>query len=222
MVWFVRYSDFFRIDDVEILGEVSDPLREQVMSIVDELRAAGLDNLYIFDEAQALRRIIDLPRARSAEVRKDYPRKLILAIEERRPVAAARADDLFLIDRQGVLLAEASPAEIDRFALPILSGLRAARFAPGVTLDQPRLIETLEAIVYLGGDRPELARLFHEWHLNDDDEVVGILAGGVEVRFGGAHPLERMAKFEKALQEGEDRKSLTYLDLRFDSQIVIY
>jgi hypothetical protein len=31
-----------------------------------------------------------------------------------------------------------------------------------------------------------------------------------------------MAKFEKALQEGEDRKSLTYLDLRFDSQIVIY
>lgn len=218
---FVRKSDFFRIQDLVITG-ATPQLEREVRILVDALKQEGENNLFLLSTDEVERRVEELPRVRSASAAKELPHTLRVKLDERVPLIAGLAGGLFWLDEEGVLIDRATPREVAEAGLPILTGLRGSRFHPGMKLEQPRLDETLRAILFLKEKDPELGRQFAEWHLNSRDEVVGILKPGVEVRFGSADPLVRLPALSAVLREKPEIRDSTYLDLRFESQVVSY
>lgn len=219
---FVTDSDFFKLTEIEI-GGASELVSGEIEDLVFEsAEAEGGWTLFDLSIAEARDQIESLPRVKIAEIRKIYPGTLKVEIQERRPLVAANSGGLFWVDSEGVLLDWAAPSDVADHGGPILTGLRSARFLPGVQLEQPLLAETLQTISYLEKNDRELGRRFSEWHLNAEDEVVGILKEGVEVRFGANSPLSRLAMLASVLREKEDLRSLTYFDLRFESQVIYY
>jgi cell division septal protein FtsQ len=217
---FIGSSDFFAIRNVNIYG-ASPALESEIRSTVERLLREGNRNLVAFRPAHALFYLEDLPRVRSIEIQKRYPRTIRIDVEEREPVTAVNVGRLFWIDREGVLLAEVKPEELADVSPP-LTGVRGDGLAPGDRLDQPSLDPTLRAIEYLEKHERPLSRRFAQWHLTREDEIIGILDGGVEVRFGRTDPLAAMPMLATLMRVKPDWEQYTYFDLRFDSQIVYF
>jgi cell division septal protein FtsQ len=218
---FVRKSDFFRIENVLVQG-ASQPVEQEIRAAIGDLETEGESNLFFLDTTEAEVRIEQLPRVRDAKIQKELPRTLTVTVEERTPLVAGLAGGLFWLDEHGVLIDRASSREVAASRLPILTGLRGSRFVPGMQLDQPGLAETLQTIRFLQENDPDLASRFAEWHLNTQNEIIGIMKPGVEVRFGAGDPLQRLPALSAVLAAKPELKESTYLDLRFDSQVVAY
>lgn len=216
---FVRKSDFFVIDEVAVRG-ASPGLEQQIRNLVGQIKEEGDTNLLLLSAGETKSRVEGLPRVRSASVHKELPKTLKIDVVERRPLIAGLAGDFYWLDEEGFLLDTATAKEVAEAGIPVLTGLRGSPFKLGKRLDQPRLTETLEAVRFLKERDPELGAQFSEWNINSQNEIVGILKQGVEVRFGATDPLERFAALEAVLQKKKNLRDYTYLDLRFDSQAV--
>lgn len=110
----------FGIDEIAITGLAL--TRES-----DVAMALGIDdgtNSFNFDVDAARLRILELPSVSEVSVRKIYPSRLIVEIEESVAVARWRVDGAtFLVDARGVQIADASSADS---ALPLVIGDGAA------------------------------------------------------------------------------------------------
>lgn len=216
---FIRRSPYFIISEIQIQG-ASEGLKGDIRHALAERMKDGEDNLVLFNLSHAQFWIETLPRVAKARIAKRYPRTLSVEVDERAPVTGASAGDLYWIDRDGYLLGKAGAAELAEARAPILTGLRGPRFAPGMKIEQPRLAQTLKAIEFLRASDRELSDRFVEWHLNSQDEVVGVLAQGVEVRFGAEDPVGRLPILAAALEKIDNLEKRAYVDLRFESQVV--
>lgn len=216
---FVRQSDFFEVREVRVVGATR-VLNDQIQEVVATLKERGEDNLVTFNLERVLFQVRNLPRVREVKFEKVYPNTLAVEIEERRPVTVANVGELFWIDREGVLLGRAAPSEVAEHHAPLLTGVQGSDFYAGQRLEQPRLHELLESIEFLQSHSPELAQQFAEWNINPQNEITGILREGVEVRFGESHPLDRLPRLDELIRRKGDLAHYTYVDLRFDSQIV--
>lgn len=216
---FIRYSDFFALENIEVAG-ATPKLTAQVRDVVLSLRDRGENNVLFFDTERALFQIRNLPRVKRARAEKKFPDTLTIIVVERIPTAAANFDGLYWIDEEGILIDRAPATEIAARGMPIVTGLTGPRAYPGLQVKQGRLVDVLETVRVLNEGAPRSALHFSEWHLSGQSEIVGILDPGVEVRFGNRHPLGRMAVLEAALRELPDLDRIRYVDLRFDSQVV--
>lgn len=220
-VRFTRETDFFKISDVRVAG-ASTLLEAQVHDAVTDLTAEGRHNLLFFDLNRARFKIEHIPRVRSVRLEKKFPQTLKVHIEERQPLLAANCEGLFWMDREGVLLGRASAEEVVREQKPILTGLNAPKPFAGMQVEQPHLIDVLDAHEFLSRHDPQMAGSFAEWNISAQDEVTGILHEGVEVRFGEAPVKTKLAVLGSVLREKTDLDQYTYFDLRFDSQVVYF
>jgi len=121
------------------------------VSAAEIVAAAGLRRdqpLNTVDPLAATDAILALPRVRSADVRREFPGRVVIRLEERRPVARVRLADGSegLIDREGVFLGPPVPAAGDEpAALPAIRGLKVAG-PPGSRLDDPVLDRARKAL----------------------------------------------------------------------------
>lgn len=217
---FVRESSFFTLERVEIAG-ASARLDREIREQIERMRAEGAENLLEFNLSHARFYLEALPRVRSVEIRKEYPRTLRVEVQERVPVTSLSANGgrLFLVDEDGVVFARAEGAELASLGAPPVTGIE-GELELGSRIDRPRLLQILQTLRFLEERDPELANRFAEWHLTPDDEVTGILAEGVEVRFGDADLRSRLPALAAVLDSRGGVEPLTYLDLRFESQVV--
>ena len=113
----------FGIDEIAITG--LSLTRESDVAL-----ALGIDentNSFNFDVDAARLRILELPSVAQASVRKIYPSRLVVEIEEVKPVARWRVDGAtFVVDGGGVQVADATPADSE---LPLVIGNGAANDA---------------------------------------------------------------------------------------------
>ena len=218
---FVRHSEFFDISKVEVIG-ASPALEQEIYDLVDALTSEGRKNLLMLRLEPARLLIEDLARVRSAALRKRYPGTLTIKVEERIALAVANTDGLYWLDIEGVLLARATAEEVAEAHAPLVTGLRGSNFFPGMRVEQARLNETLRTIRFLKDNDPDLGRRFSEWHMSAENEVTAIMNPGIEVRFGDNDPLTRLMALASVLRVEKDIERYTYLDLRFDSQVILF
>lgn len=218
---FVHNSPFFTIEEVRVSG-ASTQLEEEIRAVVDGMEAAGQSSLLMFKLSHARFRIEALPQVKSLELEKSYPRTLLISVEERQPVAALNAGELFWVDVEGVLLGRATPTEIAQGRSTPLSGVTESYLAPGMRVEDPRILETLQMIQFLKKEDPPLARRFAQWHVDPSHQVFGILHEGVEIRFGDTPPMDRLPVLASVMRQKSDLSQYTYVDLRFDDQVVLF
>ncbi len=218
---FLRRSDFFALARIEIVG-ASAVLEAQLREALAIGGAPAASNLLSLDAAGIAAGLERLPRLRAARILKQYPATLRVEVQERVPFVAVLLDELYWMDADGVLLGPVPTEDWNGEAGPILTGLRELEPQPGRRLRQARLPETLRALRYLADNDPRLGARFAEWHLTADDEIVGVLKEGIEVRFGPVDPLTKMAVLAAVLRARPNLSDLRCLDLRFEGQVVYF
>jgi cell division septal protein FtsQ len=77
----------------------------EMREVIDEdLANAPLGNILLFDAHRLKEKVVSHSRVKSVHIRKVLPPSLIIEVEERQPFAVLKAEQLFLIDNEGVIL----------------------------------------------------------------------------------------------------------------------
>jgi cell division septal protein FtsQ len=107
LFWFIRDHTAFHIVAVRVYGAERVPQAE----LIQLAQIAGGTSLLRINVEGVRTQIMQHPWVREALVRRVYPNELEIIVYERRPTAILESESEFLIDGDGYLLSQATPAE---------------------------------------------------------------------------------------------------------------
>jgi cell division protein FtsQ len=157
-------------------------------------KAAGLDRPVDFlrvDLKKARARLLKAPRVEKAKIERALPRRIVITIVERRPVAVVRGGRMFETDGRGVIL----PPLVSGVApdVPVVSGVRVADARAGRAIADPRFARALRHLVALGRPAVGLPLAISQVDVSDADRTVVTLApDGIDVFLPEEPPSERI------------------------------
>ena len=114
--------DYFRSAVITINGEGR--LSEQMILEAADIQCG--DNILAVNLGRVRKRLVAEPWIKNAGVRRELPSRLIIRVEEHRPLAVLDVGRCFLIDQAGDIFKEAAPAEMS--GLPIIAGIDYAQW----------------------------------------------------------------------------------------------
>lgn len=198
---YVVHLPIFPLRDIELTGDVAHVTHEQVEAVVTrELRG----NFFTVDLAQAREAFEKLPWVRKVNVRRQWPDRLEVAVEEHRPLA--RWGSTALVSAQG----EVFEAAINT-TLPVLQGPEGT--APEVVSHFQEFERALEPV----GRRIVQITLSarRAWVLKLDD--------GMVLELGRDNLESRLAGFVAAYERTVARlpRPSTYIDLRYTNGFAV-
>lgn len=193
----------FAVDNVKLAGNVH-------ISEIDVLQSLGLDgatSLVSLDVDDARRRVAALPWVASVEIRKIYPKTILLNIKERQPFGIwQHGSDLSLIEENGSVIA---PLRDNKFAnLPLFVGRDAESEARDVMAEfagVPQIAARVKAYVRISDRR---------WDLHLDNGVVVKLPED-----DVADALQRLMRMENEQQLLE--RDIAAVDLRLPDRMSV-
>ncbi len=108
---------WFRANEVEVEG-IRKISRETIMSLIELER---MPNLFTLSLGEVTKRLECHPWIEQVKVRKVFPNKISIQIEERKPIAILQLEELYYIDTKGVIFSAVGDG--DKFNYPYLTGL---------------------------------------------------------------------------------------------------
>jgi len=184
-----------------------------------------LRSIFDVEFAPIAQRVQALPFVQNVQVSRVFPSTIVIAVEERKPLALINNAGLWPVDAEGAILprlqAQRRANDPLGYDTPILSGPAFAKNIAGkeLTAANRRVIELLAEL------RAENAMIYHslsELNLNSHGELTGYLMdGGVPVYLGADNWAEKCERLFIFLQHVKPAagKFLT-IDLRYENQIV--
>jgi cell division septal protein FtsQ len=189
-----------------------------------ETLTAGLrgSNILVADLDAYRAKLLKSPWVSEVALRRLLPGTVEVFISERRPVGLCRlGGNLFLVDRQGVLIDEFGPQYVE-FDLPIIDGLVRAPDAAKPTIDSARAELAARVIESLAGRR-ELAQRISQIDVRDVRNAIVLLDGdSALLHIGEERFLERLqAYLDLAPTLHERVPEIDYVDLRFEERLYV-
>ena len=214
--WLAR-SPRFAVTAIEVSGQ-SRLTRDDIVA------AAGISpgaNVFALDPREIVARLEALPLIRHAEVVRNFPDRVTLIVEERRPFTVVHADRLHWIDEEGVSLGVESRAVA--LNTPVLSGLHAqdlGRNGRGAASERAR--SGLVLLHLLLRSKSSLFGQISEIDMSRSEGPVLYTVDGIEVRLGKDDWEARIGRLQGVLaQLRTARETAASIDLRFRDQIVL-
>jgi cell division protein FtsQ len=147
-------------------------------------------NLWNVDAAAIEHKLLRHPSVRRVLVRREFPRRIVIDVEERQPRALVALGKLYYVDSDGFLFKEVGEGEKADF--PLLTGLRADDLLAG----GPALRRRLQEAMSLGELMQRDARKLSEIHFEAADRLVLYVSGQpIALRMGWGdwqNKIERM------------------------------
>ncbi|MGQ9477713.1 MAG: cell division protein FtsQ/DivIB [Candidatus Bipolaricaulia bacterium] len=208
--WTFLGSGLFRVREIIVEGgERVSP--ERVKELIG-IRVG--ENIFTAGVGRARRALLGLLWVREARVRRTFPSRILVQLEEREPVLLiALGDERYWVDRDGYLLERAGPEASGLF----LSGVKALKTPQGWQRLDEKSLGVLQAL--LGLDEKFLAG-FTEAHLNSSSpELVLQGRAGFRVLLDLEGLVERLRLLQRLLTalKGSD---YSYIDLRFGDVVL--
>jgi cell division protein FtsQ len=210
-------SNYFKVDQVRVenQGRVG---KEEIVALSDVRQG---QNIFELDLPRIGRKIEENPWVRAAEVRRLFPRTVVIKVEERTPKAVINLDYLYYVDGQGDIF---KVLEVnDSLDFPVITGLGRKEL-----LDRPeeihgRLREMVALVDELTGRRVFGLGDVSEIHLDQSGEIVlYTCAGGVPVRMGEGNYRAKLDRLERIYADLKPRlRALKYIDLNVMDRIVV-
>ena len=151
---------FFRVREVEIegCGKIS---REAIRSLI---MIEGMPNLFTLRLDEIAKRVEKHPWVDRVALRKVFPHKVKIQIEERKPLAILQLEEFYYIDGKGVIFSPARDG--DRYNFPFLTGLTRQAFErdPGTSKDL--IMRALEFLRILEREKPSPLEEISEIHMS--------------------------------------------------------
>lgn len=212
MLDFVAASSYFAVREIQVKATERVGGKEVVT-------AAGLHNgmnIWKIDPVSIEKRIARHPWVRNVVVRREFPRRVVIEVEERRPKAIVAIGKLFYVDGDGVVFKEVTHGEDLKY--PILTGLNAEDLRPSNQATRRRMRDALR----LGDLMTKHSHTLSEIHFAAPDRVVVYTtAFPVAMKMGWGNWEDKVARLDRVLglwQGNENR--LASLDMSFSDQVV--
>lgn len=193
----------FKVAEIAVTGRRQTPAAD----ILTALGTRVGDPVLSFDPVAAKTALEQLPWVENAAVWRRLPAKILIDITERVPAAIWQNNKkLFLIDREGHVLADAIPKAYER--LPLIVGSDAPKAAAEILsllAAEPLLARRLDAATRIGARR---------WDLK--------LSNGINVKLPETNiglALRRLARDQE--KSGLLDRAASVIDLRFDDKIIV-
>jgi cell division protein FtsQ len=206
----VYVSPLLRVQKVEVVGATTIKTEE-----VLALAALEGDSMLRLDTSDARNRIGYLPMVQSVTIERRWPQTVRIVVQERQPWGFWQVGaDVYVIDGEGVVLAEAAPAE----GAPVVNDLgNPVRLVPGdrVDRDAVSLTQTLLQRV------PEtLATSLTAIEFSPDRGLVVNTDSGYRVVVGDSQNMDYKLAVWLAIEERLGREAMVghVLDLRFEDR----
>jgi cell division septal protein FtsQ len=209
---FVLESDYFSVREIQVRG--GDKVSGDEIIAMAGLRQ-GM-SIWRADLAGIEKKIGRHPWVRRVLVRRDFPRRIIIDVEERKPKAIVAVRKLYYVDGDGVVFKEVAPGENVKF--PLLTGLRAEE----IMTAGPALRRRIRDAIRLGELMAQRSHSLSEIHFDASDRlVVYTTAYPLALNMGWGEwdaKLERMERLLGLWKGHEER--LASLDMSFRNQVV--
>jgi len=186
----------------------------------DEIVAmAGLRhgmNIWKIEPGGIEKKVAKHPWVRRVLVRRDFPRRVVIEVEERTPKAIVALGRLYYVDADGLVFKEVGAGETVNF--PLLTGLRPEQLAKA----NPALRGKIRDAVRLGDLMAKDARTLSEIHFDESGRlVVYTTAFPVALKMGWGEWDAKLKRLDRvlALWKGNEER-LVSLDASFNDQVV--
>lgn len=189
---------FFRVKEVEVEG-----CRKITQGTLLSLaKMEGRPNLFTVSLSEIAKRLESHPWIEDIKVRKVFPNKILIQVEERKPIAILQLEELYYIDTKGVIF---SPlGDRDEYNYPFLTGLNRQILEKDPVESKRLIMKALELLRIADQERVSPLEEISEIHM---EKAFGIecftKTEGVAVRMG-------WEQFEEKLK----RLSLVWSDLK--------
>ncbi len=190
----------------------------EVQALVEGLRGTSI---LTADLEAYRRRLLKSPWISDAALRRVLPSRIDVFVRERLPMGLSRlGSQLYLVDRQGVVIDEFGP-QYGEFDLPIVDGLVRGP-GGGPALDERRA-ELAGRVIDALAERKELARRVSQIDVADLHDAVVMLDGDTaQLHLGEDRFVSRLQSYidlAPTLRKRVDQ--IDYVDLRFDDRIYV-
>lgn len=191
-------DSFFQVKEVEVRGCKKIPER----TILSLAKIEGMPNLFTLSLKEIATRVSSHPWVDHVTLRKIFPNRIWIQVEERRPIAILQLDEPYYIDAKGVIFSQVG--DRDEYNFPILTGLNKQMLNQHPDLAEPLLVKAIEFLKILQQEHLSPLAEISEIRMG---KTFGIqcftMAEGVEVKMG-------WDQFEEKLR----RLSLIWSDLQ--------
>jgi cell division protein FtsQ len=180
---------YFRVREVEVEGGRKIP-KETLLSLTV---IEGMPNLFSVKLKEVVKRLESHPWIEQVRVRKVFPNKILIQIEEKKPMAIIQLEELYYIDTQGEIFSPVG--DRDGYNYPYLTGLT-RRVLEKDPVEAKRLItKALEILRIVGQEKFPPLEEISEIHM---EKALGIhcftKTEGVEVKMGWEDFGEKLGK----------------------------
>jgi cell division septal protein FtsQ len=190
--WFYVHllgDPFFRVKKVEVEGyrKIS---REALLSLIT---VEGMPNLFRVRLREVAKRVESHPWIDQVQVRKIFPDKLLIQVEERKPIAILQLEDLYYIDQKGVIFSRAG--DRDEYNYPFLTGLTRDVLEKDPAEANLLIAKALELLGMVAKERVSPLEEISEVHMEKGFGVQCFTqTEGLEVRMGWDHFGEKLKR----------------------------
>src|SRR5213595_2464251 len=175
-------------------------------------------SLFGLDPRAVASRVEAIPEIRRADVVREFPNRVVISVEERRPFTLVHAGRLHWVDEEGRLLGASPEAVVPQ--VPVVSGLSDDELASMLSAPSPKALAAIALIRALYRTGSTLAAEISEIDMSRKDGPLLYTIDGVEVRLGTEDWEERLARLEGVLAQVTGR-DVRAVDLRFRGQVIL-
>lgn len=180
---------FFRVREVAIEG--CQKISQDALLPLTHLE--GMPNLFRMRLREVAQQLESHPWIEQVRVRKIFPNKIWIQVEERKPIAILLLEELYYIDTKGVIFSPVG--ERDDFNYPYLTGLNREVMEKDQAKARHLIIKALELLRLADKEKVSPLEEISEIHM---EKTFGIecftRSEGVEVRMGWDHFGEKLRR----------------------------
>lgn len=226
IIYLVCFAPFFQIKAISISGcqkvkaqELESAIRSQ---IVKNIAFFDTQSIFLVNSGKISAEIIkNFPRIEKISLQKDLLDKLVVAVEERKPVALlCQGEKCFFLDKNGVAFEETSGADFQ--GPKIESQIFLSEIKPGVIVVESNLMAQILKIN--SKFRDDLKIDLQEFDIASEQRLNVKTASGWEIYFNLKGDIDWQITELKTILENKilpkNWKNLDYIDLRFDRVFV--
>ena len=209
---FILESQYFSVREIQVRG--ADKVSGDEVIAMAGLRR-GM-SIWSIELAAIEKKIGRHPWVRRVSVRREFPRRVIIDVEERTPKAIVAMRKLYYVDSDGVVFKEVGPGENVKF--PLLTGLRPEQ----ITAPDPATRKRIQDALRLSEMMVQRSHSLSEIHFAKPDRlVVYTTAYPIALHMGWGNWAEKLTKMERllVLWKGNEER-LASLDMGFRDQVV--
>ncbi len=213
----VFHSDYFAIAAIRV--EHLQRLQEDDVVGLSDIRPGV--NIFDLDLEAIGRKIAENPWVAAAEVRRVFPREVVISVHEREPRAIINLGYLYYVDGDGEIFKVLSGE--DRLNYPALTGIDRKFLLDNPGEAHALLRDAMNLLAELAGRRVFTLDEISEVHLDREEGLsIHTLVGGIPVRMGFRDFRSKLDRLERIYPELQGRLTgLKYIDLNVTDRVIV-